>query len=252
MLGPVPPLCTLARMPSKTLVKKSARKASKKTSVARPARGAAKASIKAATTSRSSSTKARKDEPVKSSAPVAGRFWWETTRAIAEFEPFGTVSLRKAAKGSTKRPPKHFAVAINADPKKPIPDACMKSLAFFEAHEAKICKAVLAAIHKHYTMVRKTLLGLIGKDELAATAPPARSVNDMIPLIAFSTLHVHPADAAGTDLGFHFECVWEEEHGLGVRVRNGRVVLVAGEEDASSAWSHAEYSIKEMGNGLGG
>lgn len=243
-------------MPPKTLVKKSARKGHKKAATARTARGAAKASTKKSTqtsgTSRASSTKAHKGEAVKSRAPVAGRFWWETTREIAAFEPFGTAALRKAASGSTKRPPKHFAVVINADPKQAIPEACMKSLEFFAAHEAKICMAVLAAIHKHYTLVRTTLQGLVSKDELAATAPPARSVTNMIPMIAFSTLHVHPADGAGSDLGFHFECMWEEEHGLGVRVRDGSVVLVAGEEDASSAWSHAEYSIKEMGNGMGG
>ncbi len=238
-------------MATKTRAKKSARKATKKSSV-RPAGGAARASTKASTRMRSSSAKARKGESVKPNAPAAGRFWWETTRAIAAFEPLGTTALRKAASGSTKRPPKHFAVVINADPKKPIPDACMKSLEFFEANEATICKEVLAAIHKHYTLVRKTLQGLVGKEEFAATAPPARSASDMIPLIAFSTLHVHPADGAGSDLGFHFECLWEEEHGLGVRVRDARVILVAEEQDASSEWSHAEYSIKEMGNGMGG
>lgn len=239
-------------MPPKTIAKKTARNTRKKAKVVRPARSAAKVPTKGPTVSRVNLTKGGNDRAVHAIAPVAGGAWWETSRPIAAFEEFGTAALRKAAGGTGKRSPKYFAVVINADPKKAIPEACMKSLQFFEAHEAKICKAVLAAIHKHYTMVRKTLQGLVGKDELAVTAPPARSINDMIPLIAFSTLHIHSADAAGSDLGFHFECMWEEEHGLGVRVRDGRVVLVSGEEDASSAWSHAEYSIKEMGDGMGG
>ncbi|MDX2117909.1 MAG: hypothetical protein SFY96_06990 [Planctomycetota bacterium] len=101
-------------------------------------------------------------------------------------------------------------------------------------------------------MVRKTLAGLVGKAELAAIAPAIRSVGEMSPLIAFSTLHVHAADGARSDLGFHFECAWEEEHGLGVRVRDGRVVMVASEEDAAAEWTRVQDSIKEMGDGMGG
>jgi len=175
-----------------------------------------------------------------------------STRPIAAFEGLGTPALRKAAGGGTKRSSKHFAVVINSDAKKPITDACMKSMRDFDANEASLCKAVLAAIHKHYAMVRKTLAGLVGKEELAAIAPAVRAVSDMSPLIAFSTLHIHAADAAGSDLGFHFECVWEEEHGLGVRVRDGRVVMVASEEDAAGEWTCVQDAIKEMGDGMGG
>lgn len=183
--------------------------------------------------------------------PTADRFWWVSTRPIAAFDGLGTPALRKAAGGGPKRPPKHFAVVVNSDAKKPMTDSCMRSMRDFDANEAAICKAVLAAIHKHYTMVRRTLAGLVGKEELAAIAPAVRSVSDMSPLIAFSTLHVHAADAAGSDLGFHFECAWEEEHGLGVRVRDGRVVMVASEEDAAGEWTRVQDSIKEMGDGMG-
>lgn len=154
--------------------------------------------------------------------------------------------------GVQKLPRRHFGVAIQTSPKAAVPKPFLESLAYFEASEAALCEAVLAAVRRRYTHMRKTLRGLVSKDEFSRIAPAVESLDDLAPLIAFAGLEVHAADRRGADLGFRFEVAWEEEHGLGVRVRGAKVVLIGDDDAAACDWTKAAATIKNFGDGLGG
>jgi hypothetical protein len=65
--------------------------------------------------------------------------------------------------------------------------------------------------------------GLPEDDEMPELASP----EDLRYLISFGSITVHEPNKKGVcELGLSFGCSWEEEHGLGVRLRNNKVVEV--------------------------
>ena len=57
--------------------------------------------------------------------------------------------------------------------------------------------------------------------------PKAAKPDDLRFLLQLSSVYIHPADAQGRgDIGLTFHCEWDDEHGIGVRIRDGKVVDV--------------------------
>jgi hypothetical protein len=87
-----------------------------------------------------------------------------------------------------------------------------------------VLNAILAYYKDVYPSYRESFQGDGDNDEFDAIMPKATSVDDLRELITFTRVLVQPDDGdEPVALGLNFHCSWEEEHGLGVRWRNGKV-----------------------------
>jgi hypothetical protein len=91
--------------------------------------------------------------------------------------------------------------------------------------------AVLQATFKHYKKIYPELMQIVGEsDEYAFTMPKPTSPEVVADLFTITAIYLHQDGSIG--LGGH--CTWDEEHGYGVRIKNGKIVEVGHESDAFS------------------
>ena len=90
-------------------------------------------------------------------------------------------------------------------------------------HEDAIREALVTAIFEEYPVIRKRLLegGFIDESEMPALER-AEQLKAHIGLSTVHVLRVVKDDAAY--VGFEFGCTWDEEHGLGIMMHQGRIV----------------------------
>lgn len=105
-----------------------------------------------------------------------------------------------------------------------------KAFATYQKNEKKHCAAAVKAI---YTYLTKTLPELYGKED-REMLPKAKRAADLKLLVELQTVIVHAADGEGIcELGLQFVS-WDDEHGLGVRLREGKIIGVGHAECASA------------------
>lgn len=99
-----------------------------------------------------------------------------------------------------------------------------------------VANAVLSSLVHAYPTIKKELQGY-DDGELDDLMPPIDSIEDLKPLISLQSINVHQVTKEGVPyLGFEFDCVWEEEHGLGVLMNGLRTVEIGGSETACLLW----------------
>jgi hypothetical protein len=90
-------------------------------------------------------------------------------------------------------------------------------------HEDATRDALLRAIFEEYPVIRKNLLqgGVADESEM----PDIERAEQLKSHIGLSTIHVlRVARGDAAYIGFEFGCTWDEEHGLGVMMHQGRIV----------------------------
>jgi hypothetical protein len=144
-------------------------------------------------------------------------------------ESDGTVRLSvETPEGVAERPPSHEQA---------------NAMRYLLEHEEVICNAVVAAIFEEYPAIRRRLLdaGLIDEYEM----PDLERLEQLKSHIGLSAVHVlRVVKGDSAYVGFELGCTWDEEHGLGVMMHQGRIVelpdmgigKVNGAELASEDW----------------
>jgi hypothetical protein len=110
-------------------------------------------------------------------------------------------------------------------------------------HQDEIRDASLAAIFEEYPRIRQRLLeqGFLDESEVQVLNRPS----DLKSHIGLATVHLLRVVRDGAAyIGFEFGCTWDEEHGLGVMIHQGRIVeipamgigKVSGADLASEDW----------------
>lgn len=99
----------------------------------------------------------------------------------------------------------------------------------FRKDPTTVCHRVVRAIFEHYQAHWREWRTNVepGHDDLANDAsalPTLRSPDGLKDLVRLEMLSV--LDGAPAVLGFCFSCTWNAEHGLGVLVRDGKVVEI--------------------------
>lgn len=181
----------------------------------------------------------------------ATKYGWEGYRKFPHLHSLGRIDVREWARASQRAVPIGSSqVYFESDPDLSVSREVQNSFAFFVRHEELICRAAVDAAFTHYGAITEWLDEWIDSTIRAQAAPQCQSISDFVALIALECLHVHPADDLGADVGLEFACSWEEEHGLGVRVRGDRVVCVSGATHAFEHWEWVRHSIDTLGDGL--
>jgi hypothetical protein len=97
------------------------------------------------------------------------------------------------------------------------------ALMYLFEHDEAICNAVVAAIFEEYPAILQKLLGagFLAESEMPDLERPEQ-LKSHIGLSAVHVLQVAKSDLAY--VGFELGCTWDEEHGLGVMMHQGRIV----------------------------
>lgn len=95
----------------------------------------------------------------------------------------------------------------------------------FTADPQRSADQVLMAIFNYYNQFfDKYHEAWEDEDDANLLMPRIESVDDLRPLMTFQTLRIFRAEETGElSVGLGFHCSWEQEHGLGVRWRDGKV-----------------------------
>src|SRR5581483_5892012 len=143
----------------------------------------------------------------------------------------GAVQLRvESPGGRTAQPPS---------------DAHVEAFRYLLENEDAIRDTIVAAIYQDYPARRKQLRteGLVEEAEMPFLSKGAGQLRSHIELSGIHVLAVTRENAAY--VGFTLDCTWDEEHGLGLMMHQGRLVTVmgmtvAGADIASEAWGAEE------------
>jgi hypothetical protein len=184
---------------------------------------------------------------------LPGEFDWRFAAPVAAFNRAGSKELKRLARVHGPADSDKFNVVLQTNPALPIPREFKASWAHFRDNEDRICAKILDAIVKHYPLARRRLIDqaiIEPNDTTPDFAPPVRTLEDLLPLFALRELFVHADEDNLVTLGFEFECTWEPEHGLGVRVRGERVIGIAGADMAFGDRDEVEYWLEHFGDGI--
>jgi len=179
------------------------------------------------------------------------KYSWEGFRAFPALVDLGTHKLRAWARTREKEVPAGlFRVYFDIEASRPLSSECLRSWQHFANSEPRLCELAVAAAFAHYQHITPWLDQWVEPENRDEIAPRCNDVLIFSRLIAFECLHIHPADDLGADLGLQFTCSWDEEHGLGVRIRGDRVVSVSDAIHAFERWDWVRQSIETLGDGL--
>jgi hypothetical protein len=92
-------------------------------------------------------------------------------------------------------------------------------VAEFVANQHTYKESALKAILGFYNT---QIIPLAIEHGFSEVTPPAATVNELEALLSYPRLYIYPPQ----ELGLGFECVWDVEHGTGVRFSGGKVVDV--------------------------
>ena len=169
--------------------------------------------------------------------------WWNGRVQVPFFSGYDTVASDKAAelsgtKNWQKSPDDRHErgdfelCVINEAGGEPSAQQERVFVHFLENQDT-ICNAVIQTIFRYYqSNWGYWRSGDAGHD---LSIPELQSLSDLKTVVRFAGLYVYDdSNGGGAILGFCFECTWDIEHGLGVLVRDGRVIKL-GENDI--CWS---------------
>lgn len=142
---------------------------------------------------------------------------------------YTSLSSRKPSKGTFLLDiPRADGDEDDANPQPPSPEQTA-AYAHLMDHQDEVVDAVLTALLKDYTKLRKTWLRNQPDLDLPAITTPA----EMKKNVGLGNLHMHPVARDGhAYIGLEPGCTWDEEHGAGVLLHKSRVVAV-GQADTS-------------------
>ena len=161
----------------------------------------------------------------------AGYFRWEPMReylnVVEDRVAFGRMNLPPEYPRSS---PKwrfiegDFILNIHAMDESEKPTAAhAKTFSDFLADPQRAAKQIIDAIFayykEHYRSWKKYFKGKEGKELL----PEPTSPDVLRERLTFQSMLIYPPGEGSIALGFGFDCSWEQEHGLGVRWRDGKV-----------------------------
>lgn len=115
------------------------------------------------------------------------------------------------------------------DEKETILDEQRKSFDIFSADQAAVLKQVEDAIYSHYSEINGDLRAQFGAsaDEFAPVIDKPSDLLELIELkIVIFPMVLEPGESA---IGFIFDCKWDQEHGLGIKITDGEIEI--GEAD---------------------
>jgi hypothetical protein len=127
----------------------------------------------------------------------------------------------------------------DANPMPPAPEQ-IAAYAYFKEHQAEVTEAIMAALLKDYSKIRRQWL----KHDPDLELPEINTPEEMRKNVGLGTLHMF--DIAKKDIayfGLELGCTWDEEHGAGVIIHKDRVVA-AGQADTSFT---TDYATKDGG-----
>jgi hypothetical protein len=141
--------------------------------------------------------------------------------------PYTSRSSPKPSKGSvTLEIPR-----LDDNDQSPAPPAKeqIAAYAYFKEHQAEVTQAIMQALLKDYTKLRRRWL----KSDPDLDLPDITTPDDMRKNVGLGTLHMFDVAKAGVAyFGLELGCTWDEEHGAGVILHKNRVVAV-GQADTS-------------------
>lgn len=116
----------------------------------------------------------------------------------------------------------------------PVPPSCEQSagFAYLLLHEELATDSVLTAIFQQYPRIREHTLNDYRHASIA-DLPEITHPDQLRPLLGVPTVHVLVASRDGLAyVGFEFEPVWENDHGLGVMTHRSHFVEIGPAETA--------------------
>ena len=81
------------------------------------------------------------------------------------------------------------------------------------------------AIYKYYQEVAHEYRNMLGSEALKF-APEVNDINGLRKLLTPDSVFIADVFPEKEEIGILFECTWEDEHGLGVRIEDGNIVEV--------------------------
>ena len=151
-------------------------------------------------------------------------------------ERHGAYTSRSSAK------PSRGSVVLNiprldendADPMPPAPEQ-VAAYAYLKENQVAVTEAVMAALLKEYTKIRRQWL----KHDPDLELPEIKTVAQMRKNVGLGTLHMFDIAKKGfAYYGLELGCTWDDEHGAGVVLHKDRVVAV-GQADTSFTTDYA-------------
>ncbi|WP_395733236.1 DUF6985 domain-containing protein [Prosthecobacter sp.] len=99
-----------------------------------------------------------------------------------------------------------------------------------------VVAALIFSLEKYYKRMRPRYLDFLGT-EAAQLMPELSQATDLVRLIDLIHVYIHAEAKNGSAyVGFHFDCTWEKEHGLGCIMHLNKVLEVDS-ADISFSWS---------------
>jgi hypothetical protein len=156
-------------------------------------------------------------------------------------ERHGAYTSRSSAK------PSKGSVVINIprigeDDVNPDPPAKeqVAAYAYFKENQAAVTQAIMAALLKDYTKIRRQWL----KHDPDLDLPEIKTPDEMRKNVGLGTLHMFDVAKKGIAyFGLELGCTWDDEHGAGVVIHRNRVVAV-GQADTSFT---TDYAVDDGG-----
>jgi hypothetical protein len=74
-----------------------------------------------------------------------------------------------------------------------------------------------------------------GSEKIADVLPEISTGRELDALVQFSTIYIHPPIQGSSAIGIDFIVPWDEEHGIGLRLIDGKVVAVGTGHEAFPA-----------------
>lgn len=99
-----------------------------------------------------------------------------------------------------------------------------------------VLAALVARLAKCYKQMRPRYLDFLGS-KAARLMPEIKEPGELLRLIDLVHIYIHAESKDGSAyVGFHFDCTWEKEHGLGFIMHRNKVLEVDS-ADISFSWS---------------
>jgi hypothetical protein len=131
-----------------------------------------------------------------------------------------------------------FSLSVTDEKQTGPTDAQVAAYQAFMAEPERTTKVLLEGILKGYRkLIASWREDLDDDEETDRTMPRLKSPDGLRELITFQGITVYPEEKSRgkvkpVAIGLSFDCSWDEEHGLGVRWRDGKVEAVGGADEA--------------------
>jgi hypothetical protein len=162
---------------------------------------------------------------------------WEASRynfADAKIQVVKSRFFHGSLGNSKPKEPKSIALQVYQAKTKGITAEQQAAMDDFIKNEEAIHAAVRSAIYEYYKKsypaykeglsLGAALYG--GADEIDEILPEITSGQELDDLVQFGTIYVHPLQNGSAPIGMDLVVPWDEEHGMGLRLKDGKVEAV--------------------------